>query len=61
MIILSKDKVQKNEYIFLDQLGQLGPFNKKKVILTKNLWLENKQLLLKKKKKLVFKLILMNL
>ena len=52
MIILSKDKVQKNEYIFLDQLGQLGSFNKKKVILTKNLWLENKQLLLKKKKKI---------
>ena len=51
MIILNKDKVQKNEYIFLDQLEQLGSFNKKKVILTKSLWLEKKQLFLKKKKK----------
>tara|TARA_B100000029_G_scaffold177728_1_gene175084 strand:+ start:543 stop:986 length:444 start_codon:yes stop_codon:yes gene_type:complete len=49
MIILNKDKVQKNEYIFLDQLEQLGSFNKKKVILTKSLWLEKKQLFLKKK------------
>ena len=49
MIILNKDKPQKNEYIFLDQLGQIGSFNKKKVILTKSLWLEKKELLLKKK------------
>ena len=49
MIILNKDKVQKNEYIFLDQLEQLGSFNKKKVILTKSLWMKNKQLLPKKK------------
>ena len=49
MIILNKDKPQKNEYIFLDQLGQIGSFNKKKVILTKSLWLEKKELLLEKK------------
>ena len=49
MIILNKDKPQKNEYVFLDQLGQLGALRKKKVILTKSLWLEKKALLLKKK------------
>ncbi len=52
MIILNKDKPQKNEYVFLDQLGQLAPLKKKKVILTKSLWLEKKRLLLKKKIKI---------
>ena len=49
MIILNKDKPQKNEYIFLDELEQISFLNKKKVILTKNLWIEKKQILKKKK------------
>ena len=49
MIILNKDKPQKNEYIFLDDLEQIKSLNKKKVILTKNLWIEKKQLLKEKK------------
>ena len=49
MIILNKDKPQKNEYIFLDELKQKTPPNKKKIILTKNLWIEKKQILKKKK------------
>tara|TARA_B100001564_G_C20647933_1_gene675357 strand:+ start:1385 stop:1834 length:450 start_codon:yes stop_codon:yes gene_type:complete len=49
MIILNKDKPRKNEYIFLDELEQIASVNKKKVILTKSLWMKNKQLLQKKK------------
>ena len=49
MIILNKDKPQKNEYIFLDDLEQIKSLNKKKVILTKNLWIEKKQILKEKK------------
>ena len=49
MIILNKDKPQKNEYIFLDELEQIKSLNKKKVILTKNLWIEKKQILKEKK------------
>ena len=49
MIILNKDKPQKNEYIFLDELEQIASPSKKKVILTKNLWIE-KKLTLKEKK-----------
>ena len=49
MIILNKDKPQKNEYIFLDELEQITSLNKKKVILTKNLWIEKKQILKEKK------------
>ena len=48
MIILNKDKPQKNEYIFLDELEQIESLNKKKVILTKNLWIEKKQILKEK-------------
>ena len=32
MIILNKDKPQKNEYIFLDDLEKIASINKKKVI-----------------------------
>ena len=49
MIILNKDKPQKNEYIFLDELEQIKSLNKQKVILTKNLWMEKKQILKEKK------------
>ena len=49
MIILNRDKPQKNEYIFLDELEQITSLNKKKVILTKNLWIEKKQILKEKK------------
>mgnify|MGYP001338525810 FL=1 len=49
MIILNKDKPQKNEYIFLDELEQIKSLNKKKLILTKNLWIEKKQILKEKK------------
>ena len=49
MIILNKDKPQKNEYIFFDELEQIASPSKKKVILTKNLWIE-KKLTLKEKK-----------
>ena len=49
MIILNKDKPQKNEYIFLDDLEKIIPINKKKVILTKSLWIQKGQLLKKKK------------
>ena len=49
MIILNKDKPQKNEYIFLDELEQIKSLNKKKVMLTKNLWIEKKQILKEKK------------
>ena len=49
MIILNKDKPQKNEYIFLDELEQIASLNKKKIILTKNLWIEKKQILKEKK------------
>ncbi len=49
MIILNKDKPQKNEYIFLDDFDKPKSVNKKKVILTKSLWIEKKQLLQKKK------------
>ena len=49
MIILNKDKPQKNEYIFLDDFDKPKSVNKKKVILTKSLWIEKKELLKKKK------------
>ena len=49
MIILNKDKPQKNEYIFLDELEQIASPSKKKVILTKNLWIEKKQIIKEKK------------
>jgi len=49
MIILNKDKPQKNEYIFLDELEQIESLNKKKIILTKNLWIEKKRILKEKK------------
>ncbi|MAZ46572.1 MAG: hypothetical protein CMM98_03245 [Rickettsiales bacterium] len=49
MIILNKDKLQKNEYLFLDDEGKLGSIKKGKVILTKNLWIEKKEFLKKKK------------
>ena len=49
MIILNKDKLQKNEYIFLDDLEQITSINKKKLILTKDLWMQKGQLLKKKK------------
>ena len=49
MIILNKDKPQKNEYIFLDELEQIASLYKKKIILTKNLWIDKKQILKKKK------------
>ena len=49
MIILNKDKPQENEYIFLHELEQIKSLNKKKVILTKSLWMEKKKLLQKKK------------
>ena len=49
MIILNKDKLQKNEYIFLDDLEQITSINKKKLILTKDLWIQKGQLLKKKK------------
>ena len=45
MIILNKDKLQKNEYIFLDDLEQITSINKKKLILTKDLWMQKGQLL----------------
>ena len=35
MIILNKDKQQKNEYIFLDDLEKIKSVNKEKVILNK--------------------------
>ena len=49
MMILNKDKPQKNEYIFVDDLEEIASINKKKVILTKNLWIEKKQILKEKK------------
>ena len=49
MIILNKDKPQKNEYIFLDDLEKIISINKKKVILTKSLWIQKGQLLKKNK------------
>ena len=48
MIILNRDKPQKNEYILLDELEKINSLNKKKVILTKNLWIEKKQILKEK-------------
>ena len=49
MIILNKDKPQKNEYFFLDDLEKITSINKKKVILTKGLWIQKGQLLKKNK------------
>ena len=49
MIILNKDKPQKNEYIFLDESEKITSINKKKVILTKGLWIQKGQLLKKNK------------
>ena len=49
MIILNKDKPQKNEYIFWDESEKITSINKKKVILTKGLWIQKGQLLKKKK------------
>ena len=49
MIILNKDKPQKNEYIFWDDLEKITSINKKKVILTKSLWIQKGQLLKKNK------------
>ena len=49
MIILNKDKPQKNEYIFLDDLEKIISINKKKIILTKSLWIQKGQLLKKNK------------
>ena len=49
MIILNKDKPQKNEYIFWDESEKITSINKKKVILTKGLWIQKRQLLKKNK------------
>ena len=49
MIILNKDKPQKNEYIFLDDLEKITSINKKKVILTKSLWIQKGQLVKRNK------------
>ena len=49
MIILNKDKPQKNEYIFWDESEKITSINKKKVILTKVLWIQKGQLLKKNK------------
>ena len=49
MIILNKDKPQKNEYIFWDESEKIKSINKKKVILTKGLWIQKGQLLKKNK------------
>ena len=49
MIILNKDKPQKNEYIFWDESEKITSINKKKVILTKSLWIQKGQLLKKNK------------
>ena len=49
MIILNKDKPQKNEYIFWDESKKITSINKKKVILTKGLWIQKGQLLKKNK------------
>ena len=49
MIILNKDKPQKNEYIFWDESEKITSINKKKVILTKGLWIQKGQLLKKNK------------
>ena len=49
MIILNKDKPQKDEYIFLDDWEKITSINKKKVILTKSLWIQKGQLLKKNK------------
>ena len=48
MIILNKDKPQKNEYIFWDESEKITSINKK-VILTKGLWIQKGQLLKKNK------------
>ena len=49
MIILNKDKPQKNEYIFWDESEKITSINKKKVVLTKGLWIQKGQLLKKNK------------
>ena len=49
MIILNKDKPQKNEYIFWDESEKITSINKKKVMLTKGLWIQKGQLLKKNK------------
>ena len=49
MIILNKDKPQKNEYVFWDESEKITSINKKKVILTKGLWIQKGQLLKKNK------------
>ena len=49
MIILNKDKPQKNEYTVLDDFKE-STSEKEKIILTKSLWIEKKQLFKKKKK-----------
>lgn len=49
MIILNKDKPQKNEYIFWDESEKITSINRKKVILTKGLWIQKGQLLKKNK------------
>ena len=49
MIILNKDKPQKNEYIFWDESEKITSINRKKVILTKGLWIQKRQLLKKNK------------
>ncbi len=49
MIILNKDKPQKNEYKILDDFKKSTSENEK-IILTKSLWIEKKQLFKKKKK-----------
>ncbi len=49
MIILNKDKPQKNEYIVLDDFKKSTSENEK-IILTKSMWIEKRQLFKKKKK-----------
>ncbi len=49
MIILNKDIPQKNEYIFLNDLEKITSISKQKVILTKSLWIQERQLLKKRK------------
>ena len=49
MIILNKDKPQKNEYTFWDESEKITSISKKKVILTKGLWIQKGQLLKKNK------------
>jgi|TARA_B100000287_G_scaffold433720_1_gene496130 uncharacterized protein (DUF934 family) len=52
MVILNKDKLQKNDYKFVNELLDITDLNKAKIIVPKILWKEQKKILKEKTEKI---------